>query len=121
MTIFYDEFDAQLNDDNENRKSFRELVDRPDEQRKVSLGLTNYHEHTGLKLSCDRLSCDIQSLTPNMLRKSIAGLRPTLGADYQLFVYNNLLEGDSTFHDILQRLNLLSKVLGIKSLEINCC
>jgi len=84
-----------------------------------SLGLSETAGHRGVHLGFDRISCDIESLTPAHLRKIIGNLKPKL-YDYDMKLYHHTVHGSKTFHQILKELHLLQKVTDFPTIEVHC-
>ena len=118
MTVLYDDYSE---DDLELEKSISDSIMNPNEHRMSSLGLSDESlRHQGVKLDVDKITCDIESLTPVQLRQIIANLKPNL-YDYELKLDHHTIHGNQTFHTILKELHMLKKINENPTIEVHCC
>ena len=119
MTVLYDN-DSEDEQDLTLEKSILDSIRNPNEHRMSSLGLSDESvRHQGVKLNLDKITCDIESLTPVQLRQIISNLKPDL-YEYELKLYHHTIHGNKTFHTILKELHLLKKINEIPTIEVHC-
>jgi hypothetical protein len=79
LTISYDDdFDDEEELQRELLSSLSEAMNTPNSRKMSSLGLSDISGPGGTPLIFDRVTCDIESLTPVELRKVIDKLKPKL-------------------------------------------
>lgn len=88
LTIFYDNLDAFQDTEDvneESKRSLSEALKHPNPRRMSTLGLSETAPRN-VTLNFDKLSCDIESISPASLRSIISKLKPTL-YDFDLYLY----------------------------------